>query len=38
MSDEISNTTTFDERGPGSGLIIGAGPIGKTLFETLEKK
>tara|TARA_R110000868_G_scaffold289164_1_gene549308 strand:+ start:1232 stop:1342 length:111 start_codon:yes stop_codon:yes gene_type:complete len=29
---------TFDDRGFDSGLIIGAGDNGKTLFETLEKK
>ena len=33
-----SMIVTFDDGGPDSGLVIGAGEIGKVLFETLEKK
>ena len=33
-----SMIVTFDDGGPDSGLIIGAGEIGKALFEILENK
>ena len=36
--NEILNTTTFDDRGPEPRLVIITPELGKSIFETLEKK